>query len=133
MKHDALYMKVAQTFASQSHCDRLQVGAVIVRDGNIVSFGWNGTPTGFPNDCEQGGETSPTVVHAEANAIAKAARSTVSTKGATAYLTHSPCWRCALSMVQSGIVRVVYGQKYRDDQPLGLLEEAGVIVEEWDE
>lgn len=129
MKHDDLYMRIADTVAQQSHCDRLKVGAVVVRDNNIVSFGWNGTPSGFSNLCEDGEKTSPAVVHAEANAMAKAARSTVSTEGSTIYLTHSPCWTCALSIVQSGIKRVVYRELYREPEPLSLLMDAGVRVE----
>lgn len=129
MKHDDLYMRIADTVAQQSHCVRLKVGAVVVRDNNIVSFGWNGTPSGFSNVCEDGDETHPTVVHAEANAIAKAARSTVSTEGSTIYLTHSPCWTCALSIVQSGIKRVVYREAYRNQDPILLLKGAGVNVE----
>jgi dCMP deaminase len=130
MKHDDLYMRIADTVARQSHCVRLKVGAVVVRDSNIVSFGWNGTPSGFSNVCEDGEETRSAVVHAEANAIAKAARSTVSTAGSTIYLTHSPCWTCALSIVQSGIKRVVYRELYRDSNPLYMMEQAGVIVEQ---
>lgn len=129
MKHDRMYMDIAYRVAEQSHSTRLHVGAVIVRDGNIISFGWNGTPPGFDNRCEENGETKPEVVHAELNALAKAARTAASTAGATIYLTHSPCWTCALGIVQSGITRVVYSDEYRDTKPLEMMRRAGLEVE----
>ena len=130
MKHDDLYMRIAHTIAAQSHCERSKVGAVIVRDDNIVAFGWNGTPPGFDNACELDGVTRPEVVHAEQNALAKAARSTVSTKGATLYCTVSPCYECAKSIIQAGIERVVYEEQYRDATPLAFILSAGVAVEQ---
>lgn len=112
-KHDRMYMEIAELVAEQSHCKRAKVGAIIVRDANIMAFGWNGTPPGTPNDCECArGETLPTVIHAEQNALAKAARSTTSTAGATIYCTHAPCVYCAKSILQSGITRVVYRHEY---------------------
>lgn len=129
MKHDQLYMDIAHRVARQSYSARLKVGAVIVRDGNIISFGWNGTPTGFDNSCELHGYTKPEVVHAELNALAKAARTAASTAGATIYLTHSPCWTCALGIIQSGITRVVYSDEYRDTEPLDVMRAAGLEVE----
>lgn len=129
MKHDDLYMRIVDVIAQQSQCERLKVGALIVRDENIVSFGWNGTPPGFPNPCEdEHFATRELVIHAESNALAKAARSTVSTKGATLYLTHSPCWNCALQVLQAGISRVVFRTMYREEAPISMLKEAGVEV-----
>ena len=130
MKHDDLSMRIAHTIAAQSYCQRSKVGAVIVRDDNIVAFGWNGTPPGFDNACEIDGVTRPEVVHAEQNALAKAARSTVSTKGATLYCTVSPCYECAKSIIQAGIARVVYEEQYRDQTPLAFIMGAGVAVEQ---
>lgn len=134
MKHEQLFMKIAHTVAQMSHCERLKVGAVIVKDGNIISFGWNGTPHGFDNCCEDIAfdlatlVTRPDVVHAEQNALAKAARSTISTDGATLFLTHSPCFYCAKSIAQSGIKEVVFEELYREDGPIDFLVRAGVDV-----
>lgn len=132
MKHDDLYIDITYTVSSYSRCRRQKVGAVIVKDNNIISFGWNGTPPGFDNvcECEGGFATKDEVIHAEQNALAKAARSTISTEGATLYLTLSPCWNCAKSIIQSGIKRVVYVTKYRDDRPIQFLADAGVAVEQ---
>ena len=123
-------MDLADRIAKESKCLRLNVGAVIVRDKNIISYGWNGTPTGFPNACECDNVTIPEVVHAEANAIFKAARSTESTEGATLFCTHSCCVECAKMIVQSGIKEFVYIHDYRDDSGLKLLHRAGVEVKQ---
>lgn len=126
-KHDAFYIEMARLAAAQSKCLRLKVGAVIVKDGNVISFGWNGTLPGEPNGCEDSaGNSRPGVVHAEMNALAKAARSTISTAGATIYLTHSPCAVCANALAQAGIVRLLYINPYRDAAPLDDLRRAGV-------
>lgn len=129
MKHDGLYMSLAHTVSEMSHCKRKKVGALIVKDGNIMSFGWNGTPPGFENRCEDGDVTKLEVIHAEQNALSKAAASTVSTVGATMFVTVSPCEYCAKSIIQSGIKRVVYQEEYRDSWALQFLVKAGVSVE----
>lgn len=112
-KHN-LYLDLARRIAKESYCKRLQVGAVIVKDGNIISFGYNGTPKGMDNVCEENGVTLPSVLHAESNAITKACKSPISTDGATIYMTHSCCVECAKLIVQSGIKKVYYIEDYRD-------------------
>ena len=112
-KHN-LYLDLARRIAQESYCKRLQVGAVIVKDGNIISFGYNGTPKGMDNVCEENGVTLPSVLHAESNAITKACKSPISTDGATIYMTHSCCVECAKLIVQSGIKKVYYIEDYRD-------------------
>ena len=113
-KRDHLYMKMARTWAENSYCVRRQVGALMVRDNMIISDGFNGTPSGFENVCEDENNVSkPYVLHAEANAITKIARSNNSSNGATLYVTASPCMECSKLIIQSGIKRVVYGEKYR--------------------
>ena len=109
---------------------RLNVGAVIVKDRNVIAFGYNGTPHGFPNVCELDNVTKPEVIHAEANAILKAARSTESTEGATLFCTHSCCVECAKMIIQSGITHFIYKTQYRDDTGLRLLQRAGIEVEQ---
>jgi len=128
MKHATLYMDLADRISAESKCLRLNVGAVIVKDKNIIAFGWNGMPTGFPNACEIDNGTNPEVIHAEANAILKAARSTESTEGATIFCTHSCCVECAKMIIQSGITEFIYRTQYRDHAGLLLLERAGVKV-----
>lgn len=130
-KFDRSYIEMARVWAKNSYCKRRQVGALIVKDRMIISDGYNGTPSGFENICEDGnGNTKPYVLHAEANAITKVAKSNNSSEGATLYITDSPCMECAKLIIQSGIVRVVYQNKYRITDGLDLLERAGVVVEQ---
>lgn len=154
---DERYMEIARIWAKNSRAQRLQVGAIIVKDNRIISDGFNGTPSGFGNWCEdfinpdtgrietttsqeeydevvKRGyrlKTKPEVLHAEANAITKIAKSTYSSEGATIYVTHSPCIECAKLIIQSGIKRVVYGESFRLDDGIRLLEKAGIKVEKW--
>jgi len=116
-KYDNLYMDIARRVSEMSYDTDTQVGAVIVKDGNIISMGWNGTPAGFPNQCKDSttGNTLPTVIHAEANAICKLARSSTNGEGATLYTTLSPCTECTKLILQSGISNVVVGQAYEKD------------------
>jgi len=128
-RYDRAYMRMAQEWAKLSHCVRKKVGALLVKDGMIISDGYNGTPTGFSNDCEDAeGLTHWYVLHAEANAIMKVARSTNNAKGATLYLTHSPCKDCSKLILQSGIKRLVYLDAYKDPAGLELLQNGGVMV-----
>jgi len=130
LKFDKAYLRIAREWSKLSHCSRKQVGAVIVKDRMIISDGYNGTPTGFENPCEdEDGYTKWYVLHAEANAILKVAGSTQSCKGATLYITLSPCKECSKLIYQSGIKRVVYLKGYKDDSGLKFLEKAGVEVE----
>lgn len=124
---DERYMRMALIWAENSYCKRRQVGALIVKDKMIISDGYNGTPSGFENNCEnEEGETKPYVLHAEANAITKVACSHNSSMGATLYVTASPCIECAKLIIQAGIKRVVYNQLYRRTDGCNLLEEAGI-------
>jgi len=126
-KYDVAYLKMAKEWAKLSYCKRKQVGALIVKDKMIISDGYNGTPTGFENVCEDDENyTKWYVLHAEANAILKVASSTQSCKGATLYITLSPCKECSKLIHQSGIKRVVYADAYKDDSGLKFLEKAGV-------
>lgn len=126
---DERYMRMADIWAENSYCKRRQVGALIVKDKMIISDGYNGTPAGFENNCEdENGETKPYVLHAEANAITKVACSHNSSLGATMYVTTSPCIECAKLIIQAGIKRLVYSQKYRRSDGCALLERAGVEV-----
>lgn len=128
-RYDVAYLKMAQTWGELSHCERKQVGALIVKDGMIISDGYNGTPTGFDNCCEDGqGETLWYVLHAEANAILKVAKSTNNCKNATLYLTLSPCKDCSKLILQAGISRLVYHQPYKDTLGIEFLRKAGVEV-----
>lgn len=130
-KFDQSYLEMAHVWAKNSYCERRQVGALIVKDRMIISDGYNGTPSGFENVCEdEVGKTKPYVLHAEANAITKVAKSNNSSDGATLYITDSPCVECAKLIIQSGIIRVVFDRKYRITDGLDLLERAGVQVEE---
>lgn len=133
-KYDLAYLKMAAEWAKLSHCKRRQVGAIMVKDRMIISDGYNGTPSGFENYCEDDeGYTKWYVLHAEANAILKVAGSTQSCAGATLYITMSPCKDCSKLIHQSGIKRVVYVEGYKDDSGLQFLEKAGVQVEHIDQ
>lgn len=126
---DKRYMRMAKIWAENSYCVRRQVGALIVKDKMIISDGYNGTPVGFENICENDeGFTKPYVLHAEANAITKIARSNNNSSGATLYVTTSPCIECAKLIIQAGIVRVVYGELYHITDGIDLLKRAGVEV-----
>lgn len=127
---DYRYLRMARIWAENSYCRRRQVGALVVKDKMIISDGYNGTPSGFENICEdESGTTFPYVLHAEANAITKLARSSNNSDGATLYVTASPCIECAKLIIQSGIRRVVYAEKYRLTDGIDLLKKAGVKVE----
>jgi dCMP deaminase len=129
LKYDKAYLRMALEWAKLSYCDRRQVGAIIVKDRMIISDGYNGTPTGFENICEDDeGYTKWYVLHAEANAILKVAASTQSCKGATLYVTLSPCRGCSKLIHQAGIVRVVYSNAYKDLSGVEFLEKAGIEV-----
>ncbi|MBT4413017.1 dCMP deaminase [Polaribacter sp. Hel1_33_78] len=129
LKYDIAYLKMAREWAKLSHCKRKQVGALIVKGRMIISDGFNGTPSGFDNCCEDAkGVTKWEVLHAEANAILKVASSTQSAEGATLYITLSPCTECSKLIHQAGIKRVVYAKDYRDSSGLNFLEKAGVEI-----
>lgn len=133
-RYDVAYLRMATEWGKLSHCQRRQVGALIVRDRMIISDGYNGTPSGFENFCEDDeGYTKWYVLHAEANAILKVAGSTQSCRDATLYITMSPCKDCSKLIYQSGIKRVVYMEGYKDDSGLQFLEKAGVIIEQIEE
>jgi dCMP deaminase len=123
------YLRMAQIWANNSYCKRRKVGALIVKDKMIISDGYNGTPAGFENVCEEDEMTKPYVLHAEANAITKIARSNNSSQGATLYVTASPCIECSKLIIQAGIIRVVYSEKYRLNDGIKLLERAGIEIE----
>jgi dCMP deaminase len=128
-RYDHAYLRMAKEWAKLSHCRRRQVGALIVKDRMIISDGYNGTPSGFENQCEdEDGNTKWYVLHAEANAILKVAGSTHSCRGGTLYLTLSPCRDCAKLIHQAGIKRLVYMQQYKDNSGLDFLEKAGVEI-----
>ncbi len=130
-KYDKAYLKIAREWSLLSYCKRKQVGAIIVRDKMIISDGYNGTPSGFDNCCEdEEGLTNWYVLHAEANAILKVARSTQTCQDATLYITLSPCKECSKLIHQSGIKRVVYQLGYRDTSGIDFLAKAGVLVEQ---
>ena len=140
------YMEVAKTFANLSSAKRLQVGAIVVKDDRIISIGYNGTPTGWDNCCEEccdgggpvgagcyhdhctGPKTKPEVIHAESNAISKLARSSESGEGATMFITHAPCMDCAKLIYQSGIFKVYYGTDYRSSVGLDFLQKSGIPI-----
>ena len=127
---DYRYLRMARIWAENSYCKRRQVGALVVKDKMIISDGYNGTPSGFENVCEdESGVTKPYVLHAEANAITKLARSGNNSEGSTLYVTASPCIECAKLIIQAGIRRVVYAEKYRLTDGIDLLTRAGVEVE----
>ena len=127
---DKRYLRMAAVWAENSYCKRRQVGALIVKEQMIISDGYNGTPSGFENVCEdEHNVTKPYVLHAEANAITKVAASSNSSKGATIYVTSAPCIECAKLIIQSGIRRVVYSEKYRREDGCNLLKRAGIQVD----
>ncbi|MFT5755035.1 MAG: dCMP deaminase [Flavobacterium sp.] len=129
-KYDKAYLRIAKEWGQLSFCNRKKVGAIIVRDKMIISDGYNGTPSGFENCCEdEENNTKWYVLHAEANAISKVARSTQSCEGATLYITLSPCKDCSKLIHQSGIKRVVYHKEYKDSSGLDFLRKAGVEVD----
>ena len=122
-------MEMAMTISKLSKAERKQVGCVLVKDNNILSVGFNGTPVGWDNTCEgEDGKTLPEVLHAESNAIAKVAKSTQSTEGASAYITLSPCVDCAKLLIQAGIVEVFYKERYNDTEGLSLLNKASITT-----
>ena len=125
---DERYLRMALIWSENSYCVRRKVGALIVRDNMIISDGYNGTPSGFPNICEEDNVTFPYVLHAEANAITKVARSNNSSDGATLYVTASPCMECSKLIIQSGIKRVVFSDLYRIQDGIDLLKRAGIEV-----
>ena len=128
-KYDIAYLRMAMEWSTLSYCKRRQVGALIVKDKMIISDGYNGTPTGFENICEDDeGYTKWYVLHAEANAISKVASSTQSCQGATLYITMSPCQQCSKLIHQAGIKRLVYFEEYKDNSGIKFLEKAGVNV-----
>ena len=139
-KLDQTYISMAQVWAGLSKARRKKVGCIIVRDGTIISDGYNGTPCGFNNDCEEpfkvfGSDdyelvTRPEVLHAESNAITKLAKSTQSSVGSTLYTTASPCIECSKLIIQSNIIRVVYDELYKNDDGINLLKKAGIVVEQ---
>ena len=132
-KFDQRYIEMAGIWARNSYCNRRQVGALIVKDKMIISDGYNGTPSGFENVCEdENGVTKPYVLHAEANAITKVAKSGNSSQGSTLYVTASPCLECSKLIIQSGIKRVVYRDEYRLTDGVDLLRRAGIEVEKID-
>ena len=122
---------MAREWSENSYCKRSRVGCLVVKNKTIISDGYNGTPSGFPNKCEdENNVTLPTVLHAEANAITKLAKSNNSAEGATLYVTLSPCFECAKMIIQAGIVRVVYSEQYRKTESFDLFEEAGIEVKQ---
>lgn len=132
-KFDHSYLQMAAIWAQNSYCKRRKVGALIVKDRMIISDGYNGTPSGFENICEdENGVTKPYVLHAEANAITKVAKSGNSSQGSTLYVTTSPCLECAKLIIQAGIARVVYRDEYRLTDGVDLLRKAGIKVEKVD-
>ena len=127
---DYRYLRMARVWAENSYCKRRKVGALVVKQKMIISDGYNGTPSGFENICEEeNGITKPYVLHAEANAITKLARSGNNSDGSTLYVTASPCIECAKLIIQAGIKRVVYGEKYRLTEGIDLLERANIEIE----
>ncbi len=128
---DKKYLAMARIWAENSYCERRKVGALIVKDKMIISDGYNGTPSGLENCCEDAqGKTHDYVLHAEANAITKVAKSSNSSEGATLYVTTSPCMECSKLIIQSGIKRVVFSERYRIQTGLELLEKVGIKIEQ---
>jgi dCMP deaminase len=126
---DRLYMDLAIRIADMSYSTRKKVGGVLVKEANIISFGWNGTPHGFNNCCEDAeGKTLEYVVHTEENIISKLAKSSGSAVGSTLYLTLSPCYNCSKLILQSGITKVIYLEEYRDTRPIQFLHDAGIDI-----
>ena len=130
-KIDLLYLRMAYVWAENSRCNRSKVGCLLVKDRTIISDGYNGTPSGFPNQCEdRDNKTLSTVIHAEGNAITKVAKSTNSSEGATLYVTLSPCFDCAKLIIQAGIKRVVFSELYRNMDSFELFEQAGIEIKQ---
>ena len=125
---DRRYLRMARIWAENSYCKRRQVGALVVKDQRIISDGYNGTPSGFENVCEENNVSFPYVLHAEANAITKLARSHNNSEGSTLYVTASPCLECAKLIIPAGIKRVIYGENYRLDDGIKLLKRANIEV-----
>jgi len=121
-------MRIAEAVALSSHCKRSKVGCIIVKNDNIIGIGYNGTPSGFDNDCECNNVTKQEVLHAESNAIAKCAKSTISSVGSSMYCTLMPCYSCAKLIIQSGIKKLIYKEEYRDDSGIKLLTKANIEV-----
>jgi dCMP deaminase len=130
-KLDKTFINIAKEVGTLSHCTRSKVGAVLVKDGNVISFGYNGTPAGMDNGCEENNVTKEEVIHAEMNAILKAAKSGNAVDGSTLYLSLSPCQNCCKLIIQSGIKRVVYLEGYRDLKPIEFLSKF-IEVEKYD-
>ena len=131
---DQRYLAMARIWSQNSYCKRRQVGALMVKDQMIISDGYNGTPSGFENNCEdESNHTYPYVLHAEANAITKVAKSANSSIGATLYVTASPCLECAKLIIHAGITRVVYSEDYRSSEGIELLKRANILVDQIDE
>jgi len=130
-KYDLAYLNMAREWAKLSHCKRKQVGALIVKNGTIISDGFNGTPSGYPNDCECDNITHWYVLHAEANAILKCAKWGNSCNESTLYITLSPCKDCAKLILQAGITRVVYLEDYKDSSGLDFLRESGIEIKKY--
>ena len=126
---DHTFLEMAYVFANLSKAKRRKVGCIIVKDGQVISNGFNGTPSGFDNCCEINNKTKPEVLHAESNALMKIARSTNSSIGSTMYLTCSPCFECAKLIIQSGITRLVYKEDYRKEDGIDLLRLTDIIIE----
>ena len=130
IKLDRMFLDIAKRISYMSYAKRKQVGGVLTNDTNIISFGWNGTPSGFPNLCEdENFVTIPEVIHAEANIYSKLARSGGNANGSTLYLTMSPCYECSKLIIQSGTCRVVYPEEYRIKNPIEFLQKAGIKTE----
>jgi dCMP deaminase len=128
---DQRYLKMAMIWAQNSYCKRRKVGALIVKEKMIISDGYNGTPSGFENICEnENNQTKPYVLHAEANAITKVAKSNNSSEGATLYVTSSPCLECAKLIIQAGIKRVVFTENYRVEDGINLLKRANIEIKQ---
>jgi dCMP deaminase len=126
-KINKLYLDIALRISEMSYAKRKKVGAVLVKEDNIISFGWNGTPKGFDNNCEdENNDTIPEVIHAEPNIISKAARLGINTSDSILYLTLSPCFECSKLIIQSNIKKVIYIEQYRDTRPLDFLKKAGI-------
>ena len=133
LRYDKAYLRLAREWAKLSYCTRKKVGALIVKNGVIISDGFNGSPTGFPNTCEnENGETNWYVLHAEANAITKVAKTNNNASGSTLYITLSPCKECSKLILQTGIKRVVYINGYKDSEGVEFLRMAGVEIEQID-
>jgi dCMP deaminase len=135
-RYDSLYLDLALRVAQMSQAKRLQVGCVLIKNDSIISFGWNGMPTGWNNNCEIWNDslelvTKPEVLHAESNCLMKVAKSTESSVNSTLYLTHSPCIHCAKMVYQAGIIRLVYLNKYRSDDGLNFLQQCSIQVEKF--